>query len=75
MLAHIRKKIAEVFVFVDFHLYCTEPDTPHGGLFVRRRLEGGDLFVRRWLEGGGLFEGGCLIESLQYIFDKVNAYV
>ena len=38
------------FVFVDFDLYYTESDSPHGGL----------------IECGGLFEGGGLIESLRY---------
>ena len=56
MLAHIRKTIAEFFVFVDFHLYFTKPDGPHGGLFVWKPLE-----------GGGLCEEGGLLESLGYI--------
>ena len=40
MLARVRKTIAEFCVFVDFHLYCTESDSPHGGLF-----EGGGLLI------------------------------
>ena len=48
MKEEIRKAIAEVFVCVDFHLYCAEPDSPHGDLF-----QGGGLFVRKQLEGGG----------------------
>ena len=62
----ITKTIAEVFVFVDLHLYYIEPDSPHGGLLAD---EG--LFVRKQLEGGaysrrGLLERGGLIESLRY---------
>ena len=55
MLAHIRKTIAEFFVFVGFHLCFTKPDGSHGGLFVWKQLE-----------GGSLCEGGGLIESLGY---------
>ena len=29
MLARVRKTIAEFCVFVNFHLYCTESDSPH----------------------------------------------
>ena len=29
MLAPVSKTIAEMFAFVDFHLYCTEPDSPY----------------------------------------------
>ena len=47
MLAQVRKIIAEIFAFVDFHLYYNEPDSPHGDLF-----EGGGLFVRKQLECG-----------------------
>ena len=54
MLAQSRKTIAEFFVFVDFHLYDTNQDSPNGGV-----LESGCLFVRKQLEGG-------LIESLRY---------
>jgi len=51
MLAQIRKTIAEIFVFVDFHLYYTEPDSSHGSLF-----KGWGLFVSKQLNGGGLVE-------------------
>ena len=44
--------MAGFFVFIDFHLYYTKPDGPHGGLF------GGEgLFVRKQPDGGDLFEG------------------
>ena len=33
-LVQIKKTIAEFFVFVDFHLYCTEPDGSWG--IIRR---------------------------------------
>ena len=52
MSAEIRKTIAEFFVFVDFHLCCTEPDSPHRGVF-----EGGGLFVRTQFEGGEYSRG------------------
>ena len=55
MLAQIRKTASEFFIFIYFHLYYTEPDTPHGNLF-----QGGGLFVRKQPEGGGL------IESIRY---------
>ena len=66
ILAQSRKKITKFFVFIDFHLYYTEPDSSHGGLF-----EGGSLFVRKQLKGGaysmgGVFNGGGLIKSLWY---------
>ena len=32
MLAQMSKTIAEFFVFVDFYLNYTEPDSPHGDL-------------------------------------------
>ena len=57
----IRKTIAKFSVIVDFHLYYTEPDSPHGNTF-----EGGGLFVRKQLKGGGLFKRGGIIKSLQY---------
>ena len=55
------KAVADFFVFVDFNLYYTEPDSPHGGLF-----ESGSLFVRKRFEGEVSLERGGLIESLRY---------
>ena len=42
----------ECFVFVNFHLHYTEPDSPMGAY-----LKVGGLLFRKQLEGGGLFEG------------------
>ena len=53
-----RKRIAELFVFDDSRLYCTEADSPRVGLF-----EGRGLFVRKQHEGGDLLEGGYLKEG------------
>ena len=55
MSAQIRKAIAEIFVYVDFHLYYTEPDSPHGGLF-----KVGGLFIRKQLKVGGFFGRGFI---------------
>ena len=46
--AQIRKTIAGFLVFVDFHVYYTEPGSPQWGL-----LEGEGLFVREQLKGEG----------------------
>ena len=54
MLAQIRKTVGEFFIFTDFHLHCTEPDSHHGGLIFQNQLE------------GGLVEVGDLIESSRY---------
>ena len=64
------------FVFVNFHLSNTEPDSPMGVLY-----EGGRLFVREQLDGGFLFEVSLikrlgLIESLRYnYFHLINISV
>ena len=53
ILAQMSKTIAENFVFIDFDLYYTEPDSSHGSSF-----EGGGLCVRKQLKRGGIFNGG-----------------
>ena len=65
MFAQSRKTIAAFFVLIDFHSYCTEPDSSHGVLF-----KGGASFVRKQLKGGaylrkGLFEGRGVNQSLR----------
>ena len=54
MLAQVARILAKISAFVDFHLYCSEQDSPHRGQF-----EGGGLFVTKQLEGEALFEGGA----------------
>ena len=63
LLAEMSKTIAEVFVFVDFGLYCTEPDSLHEGL-----LKGKSSFVRRQLEVGSIFKGNFIKEVLNRVF-------
>ena len=67
MLAEPRKTITEFLVFVDFHLYYNEPDSPHGDLF-----ESGGLFVIKQLESWCLFKGGAL-SSLYGILGGLNS--
>ena len=60
ILAQIRKTIADIFLFVDFHLYCTKPESPSWGLF-----EGG------WGGVGRLIESS-LYYVLQALLPTVN---
>ena len=59
------QKIAEFFVFVDFNLYYSKSDSPHGGLF---KIWG--IFAIKQLKGGAYSEeGACLSEGSSKVGD------
>ena len=84
------QKIAEFFVFVDFNLYYSKSDSPHGGvfkiwgIFAIKQLKGvglfggGGLFVRKQLEGGRLKVGDLRrlnrVFTVFASFRKINVY-
>ena len=51
--------MAEFFVFVDFHLYYTEPDSPHG---VYTKV--GAYLLESSLTMGDLFDEGAYYKGL-----------